>query len=105
MQERAVSAAAGVVLYLDFKTEKLWVAQVGQLGQPVIGQLFHGLAVQRTQALVLGHADRCPICISITALAQYLSIKRTNPLGHHCHSESLCEQELGSAHDASISRG
>lgn len=58
MQDRAVSAASGLLVYLDFKAEKIWGAQVGKPRQLVIGQLFHGLAVQRTHALVLDSASR-----------------------------------------------
>lgn len=58
LQDRAASAACGAIVYLDFKAEKLWGAQVGDSGQLVIGQLFHGLAAQRTDALVLGTASR-----------------------------------------------
>lgn len=53
LQDRAASAASGVIVYLDFKAEKLWGGQVGQSRQLIIGQLFHGLAAQRTDALVL----------------------------------------------------
>lgn len=58
-QDRACSAASGVVMYLDFKAEKVWACQVGTTRQLVIGQLFHGLAVQRTAAVVLNDASRC----------------------------------------------
>ena len=57
-QDRAVSAARGVIVYLDFKAEKIWAGQIGTTRQLVIGQLFHGLAVQRTDALVLDNASR-----------------------------------------------
>ena len=46
-------------MYLDFKAEKVWAGQVGTTRQLVIGQLFHGLAVQRTAAVVLNDASRC----------------------------------------------
>ena len=58
-QDRACSAANGVIVYLDFKAEKVWAGQVGTTRQLVIGQLFHGLAVQRTAAVVLDDASRC----------------------------------------------
>ena len=58
-QDRACSAASGVIVYLDFKAEKVWAGQVGTTRQLVIGQLFHGLAVQRTAAVVLNDASRC----------------------------------------------
>lgn len=57
-QDRAVSAASGVIVYLDFKAEKIWAGQIGTTRQLVIGQLFHGLAVQRTEALVLDNNSR-----------------------------------------------
>ena len=57
-QDRACSAASGVIVYLDFKAEKVWAGQVGTTRQLVIGQLFHGLAVQRTAAVVLNDASR-----------------------------------------------
>ncbi|DBA87178.1 TPA: hypothetical protein ACH3X2_005182 [Trebouxia sp. C0005] len=56
--DRACSAASGVIVYLDFKAEKVWAGQVGATRQLVIGQLFHGLAVQRTAAVVLKDASR-----------------------------------------------
>ena len=52
-QDRATSSATGTILYIDFKAEKLWAAQVGKPGQLVLGQLFHGLAVQRTRDVML----------------------------------------------------
>jgi len=58
-QDRACSAASGVIVYLDFKAAKVWAGQVGTTRQLVIGQLFHGLAVQRTAAVVLNDASRC----------------------------------------------
>lgn len=58
-QDRACSAASGVIVYLDFKAEKVWAGQVGTTRQLVLGQLFHGLAVQRTAAVVLNDASRC----------------------------------------------
>ncbi|KAL3138198.1 hypothetical protein ABBQ38_005422 [Trebouxia sp. C0009 RCD-2024] len=55
--DRASSAAGGVIVYLDFKAEKLWAGQIGLSKQLVIGRLFHGLAAQRTEALVLDNAN------------------------------------------------
>lgn len=53
MQDQALSAATGTIVYIDFRSEKLWLAQIGQPGRLVLGQLFHGLAVQRTKAITL----------------------------------------------------
>ena len=58
LQDRASSAAGGVIVYLDFKAEKLWAGQIGLSKQLVIGRLFHGLAAQRTEVLVLYNASR-----------------------------------------------
>ena len=66
LQDRAASAASGVIVYLDFKAEKLWGGQVGHSRQLIIGQLFHGLAAQRTNALVLDTPsgyDTCWHCL------------------------------------------
>lgn len=56
--DRAVAAAGGVIAFLDFKTEMVWIGSIGPHRQLVIGQLFHGLAAQRTDALVLNNASR-----------------------------------------------
>lgn len=57
-QDRATSSATGTILFIDFKAEKLWAAQIGKPGQLVLGQLFHGLAAQRTRAVMLDNALR-----------------------------------------------
>lgn len=57
LQDRASSAAGGVIVYLDFKAEKLWAGETGLSKQLVIGRLFHGLAAQRTEAVVLDNAS------------------------------------------------
>lgn len=53
VQDRALATATGTIVFIDFSTEKVWLGQIGQPGNLVLGQLFHGLAVQRTKAVAL----------------------------------------------------